>query len=139
MKRIAFTLLICMAATYSFAQVSQNEKTVMAFYSGFEHHNWNTVAAQFAPDFTFSSAAGDDHIPIKVFHERCWPTNKSFKSVRFLKWADGGDKLFLMVEMTTTDHKLIRNVDVYTFKGGKMASMDCYFGTGGGYPGNGKK
>lgn len=140
MKRIAFTLLTCLAATCSFAQTAaQKEKVVMAFYSGFEHHNWNTVAAQFAPDFTFSSAAGDDHIPITVFHERCWPTNKSFKTVRFLKWADGGDKLFLNVEMTTTDHKVIRNVDVYTFKDGKMESMDCYFGSGGGYPGNKKK
>jgi hypothetical protein len=141
MKQILFALLICMAVTNCFGQstTQDKEKIVTAFYSGFQNHNWNTVRSQFADDFTFSSAAGDNHIPIKTFHERCWPTNKSFKTVRFLKWADGGDKLFLIVEMTTTDHKIIRNVDVYTFKGGKMESMDCYFGSGGGYPGNNKK
>jgi hypothetical protein len=139
MKRITFALLICLAAANAFAQDTDKQKVVKAFYSGFEKHDWNTVAAQLAGDFTFSSAAGDNHIPIKEFKEKCWPTNKSFKKVRFVKWGDGGDKLFLIVEMTTTDHKLIRNVDVYSFKNGKMESMECYFGSGGGYPGSGKK
>jgi hypothetical protein len=138
MKRIIFSLLICLAVTSSFAQTADKEKVIKTFYSGFENHDWNTVVSQFANDFTFSSAAGDDHISIKQFKEKCWPTNKSFKKARFVNWADGGDKLFLIVEITTTDNKLIRNVDVYSFKGGKMESMDCYFGSGGGYPGNKK-
>lgn len=138
MKRIVFTLLICMAAACSFAQTTaQKEKVVMAFYAGFENHDWNAVASQFADNFTFSSAAGDDHIPIAEFKTKCWPTNKFFKTTRFVQWADNGTQLFLIVEMTTTDNKVVRNVDVYTFKDGKMASMQCYFGSGGGYPGNG--
>jgi major membrane immunogen (membrane-anchored lipoprotein) len=137
MKQIIFALLI-MAATNSFAQTTDKEKVVKAFYSGFENHDWNTVVSQFADDFTFSSAAGDDHIPIEKFKAQCWPTNKFFKKASFIKWADSGDKLFLIVEITTTDDKLIRNVDVYSFKDGKMESMECYFGSGGGYPGNKK-
>ncbi|HEY1870353.1 MAG TPA: nuclear transport factor 2 family protein [Chitinophagaceae bacterium] len=138
MKQIMFALLICMAVTNSFAQGTEKEKVIKAFYSGFENHDWNTVVSQFADNFTFSSTAGDDHISIEQFKEKCWPTNKFFKKAHFIQWADNGDQLFLIIEVTTTDDKLIRNVDVYTFKGGKMASMECYFGSGGGYPGNQK-
>jgi hypothetical protein len=138
MKKLTFILLICIAATKCFAQSTWKEKVVMAYYSGFEKHDWNTVAAVLADDFTFSSAAGDDHISLDTFKQRCWPTNQFLKKAEFINWADSGDKLFLMVQMTTTDNKVIRNVDVYTFKAGKMESMQCFFGSGGGYPGNGK-
>lgn len=138
MKKLILALLICMAAMNCRAQSTENEKVIKAFYSGFENHDWNTVAAQLADDFTFSSAAGDDHISLDQFHKKCWPTNQSFKKANFVSWGDGGNKLFLMVEISTTDNKLIRNVDVYTFKDGKMESMSCFFGSGGGYPGNGK-
>jgi hypothetical protein len=138
MKQLTFVLLICMAVTNGLAQNTMREKVVKAYYSGFEKHDWNTVAGQIADDFTFSSAAGDDHIPVEKFKERCWPTNKFFKKAHFIKWAESGDNLFLMVEITTTDTKLIRNVDVYSFKAGKIESIQCFFGSGGGYPGNGK-
>jgi hypothetical protein len=138
MKQLTFVLLICMAVTNGLAQNTMREKVVKAYYSGFEKHDWNTVASQIADDFTFSSAAGDDHIPVEKFKERCWPTNKFFKKAHFIKWAESGDNLFLMVEITTTDNKLIRNVDVYSFKAGKIESIQCFFGSGGGYPGNGK-
>jgi major membrane immunogen (membrane-anchored lipoprotein) len=138
MKQLSFALLLCMAVMNCRAQNTENEKVVKTFYSGFENHDWNTVASQLASDFTFSSAAGDDHISLAQFKEKCFPTNKFFKKANFVNWGEGGDKLFLLVEITTTDGKLIRNVDVYTFKDGKMESMQCFFGSGGGYPGNGK-
>jgi hypothetical protein len=136
MKQLIFALLICTAVTNCFAQSTGKEKVVRTFYSGFENHDWNTVAGQLANDFTFSSAAGDHHISLEQFKQKCWPTNKFFKKAHFVRWAESGDKLFLLVEITTSDNKLIRNVDVYSFKGGKMESMECFFGSGGGYPGN---
>ncbi len=48
-----------------------------------------------------------------------------------------GDDLMLLVEIITTDGKVIRNVDDYTFSNtGKIKSIEVFFGAGSKYPGN---
>jgi len=136
MKRFIVCVLLTQLAVMSNAQMTQKEKIIRTFYSGFEKHDWNTVAAVLDKDFTFTSPNNDDHIPVKVFEERCWPTNSFVKKVNFLKWAENGNELFLLVEIYTTDNKVVRNMDVYTFHEGKMKSMECFFGTGAKFPGN---
>ena len=138
MKKLILALLICMAITKCFAQDAK-EKAVQAYYSGFETHNWGLVAAQFADNFTFTSPNKDDHIPLAKFKERCWPTNKFFKKVSFVKTAESGNNLFLLVEISTTDGKTVRNTDFYTFNAaGKIESIECFFGPGVSFPGNKK-
>jgi Tfp pilus assembly protein PilV len=138
MKKLTIAVLICMAITRSLAQGTDNEKVVRAYYSGFEKHDWKEVAAQFAGNFTFTSPNNDDHIPVKKFKEKCWPTNKFFKKVNFIKMAESGNNLFLLVEITTTDHKIVRNVDFFSFDAGKIKSIESYFGPGEWFPGNKK-
>jgi predicted SnoaL-like aldol condensation-catalyzing enzyme len=135
MRFITCLLLICITIR-SDAQTTEKEKVVEAYYSGFENHDWNTVAAQLAEGFTFTSPNNDDHISIEKFKEKCWGTNAYFKKVNFVKWAEGGDELFLMVEITTTDNKVVRNIDVYDFDAGKIKSIEVFFGSGSKYPGN---
>jgi hypothetical protein len=126
------------AVTKCLAQDAK-EKAVQAYYSGFETHNWDLVAAQFADNFTFTSPNNDDHIPLATFRERCWPTNKFFKKVNLIKTAESGNNLFLLVEIMTTDGKTVRNTDFYTFNdAGKIESIECFFGPGVSFPGNKK-
>jgi hypothetical protein len=138
MKQIIFALLICTAVTNSFAQNTDKEKVVMAYYSGFENHNWNTVANQFADGFTFTSPNNDDHISLEKFKEKCWPTNKYVKKVNYIKWAEKGNDVFLLVEIITPDGTVVRNVDYYSFSDGKIKSIETYFGPGAWFPGNKK-
>jgi hypothetical protein len=138
MKYLAFALLIFVGVTNSLAQGTNKEKVVKAYYSGFEKHDWNTVVGQFAHDFTFTSPNNDDHISVEKFKEKCWGTNKFFKKVNYVKMAESGNYLFLLVEITTTDNKVVRNVDVYGFEGGKIKSIECFFGPGEWFPGNKK-
>lgn len=43
----------------------------------------------------------------------------------------------LLVEIITTDNKVVRNVDVYSFNNtGKIKSIETFFGAGSKYPGN---
>lgn len=137
MKKLIFALLICLMATGGFAQ-SANEKLVRTYYSGFANHNWNLIAGQLAAGFTFTSANNDDHISLAKFKEKCWPTNRFFKSVKFVKMTENGNDLFLLVEITTTDNKIVRNVDLYHFEAGKIKSIETFFGKGESYPGNKK-
>ncbi len=130
-----FLLVICFAAD-SNAQSTEKEKAVKAYYLGFEKHDWNTVATQFADGFTFTSPNNDDHISIEKFKEKCWGTNSSFKKVNFVKMIESGNNLMLLVEIITTENKVVRNVDVFSFDGAKIKSIEVFFGAGSKYPGN---
>lgn len=139
MKIITIALLICVATTTSQAQVTQKEKAVMAYYSGFEKHDSNEAFTQFADGFTFTSPNNDDHISMDRFKEKCWPTNQFFKTVNYIKWGESRNSLFLLVEIITTNNKIVRNVDFYEFDAaGKIKSIEVFFGPGDWFPGNKK-
>ena len=133
---LALALVGCMASL-GYAE-TDHEKAVKAYYTGFQTHNWNMVAGTLADGFTFTTQI-NDHISAKDFKETCWPTNKFFKSFRFVEEVPSGDELFVLVEMTTTDNKLVRNIDRYTFSGGKIKSVEVFFGPGDSYPGKTSK
>ena len=138
MKNLTFVFLLVLTVVRVSAQTPEHEKLVRAYYAGFEKHNWNITAAALAPDFTFTSPAPDNHINLKEFHEKCWPTNRFFESVNLLQMTEKGNDLYLLVEIKTTDHKTVRNIDRYQFKNGKIAAIECFFGYGEGYPGHKK-
>ena len=137
MKKLALLLFITvMTVTGLFAQNAEKEKAVKAYYSGFENHDWNEVASQLADGFTFTTPI-NDHISIKEFKDSCWGTNRYFKNVSFLKMMESGNDLMLLVEINTTDNKVVRNVDIYNFNSaGKIQSIEVFFGAGSKYPGN---
>ena len=118
------------------AQSTEKEKVVRAYYAGFEQHDWNVVASQLADGFTFTSPNNDDHIAVEKFKEKCWGTNKFFKKVNLIKMTESGNELFLLVEIRTTDNKVVRNVDVFSFTSTrKIKSIEVFFGAGSNYPG----
>jgi hypothetical protein len=135
--QFALILLACMAATNAYAQDTGKEKAARAYYAGFVNKDWALTSGQLADGFTFSSPAGDDHISVETFKERCFPTCMFTKTVSFLKMSETGNELFVLVEINTTDNKIVRNVDLFTFESlGKIKAVECFFGTGIGYPGH---
>jgi hypothetical protein len=115
-----------------------SEKAIRDYLLGFEKKDWSLTASQFAAGFTFTSPAGDDHISLEQYHEKCWGTSKFFKKITFPKIIVDGNTAFAIYEITTTDNKLVRNVEYYTFTKGKIQSIECFFGVGVNYPGSGK-
>jgi len=115
------------------------EKVIKTYFSGYEKKDWNIVASQLAEDFTFTSPNGDDHLTLARYKERCWGTNKFFKTIEFSKIVTDGNTAFAIYNITTTDNKLVHNVEYYTFSNGKIKSIECFFGAGLGYPGNSVK
>jgi SnoaL-like domain len=137
MKRLtAYIILACLAAGAN-AQTSAKESAVRGYYTGFEKKDWNTVSAQFAEDFTFTSPNNDDHIPIDKFKEKCFSTAKYVKKVNYIKMIEKGDDLLLVVEINTTSGDLVRNVDLFNFDAaGKIRSIEVFFGAGTKFPGS---
>jgi SnoaL-like protein len=131
----AFTLLACTMVTNTYAQDTQKQKAVKTYYASYETKDWNTLAVVLAEDFTFSSPVGDNHISLATYREKCWPTSQMTKKVALLNMMEQGNQLFLLVEITSTEGKVARNVDLFTFdSSGKIKSHECFFGPGIGYP-----
>jgi len=136
---LSSVMLLCFAAFATGQNIEKQaaEKIVKAYFSGYEKKDWNITAGQLADGFTFSSPAGDDHIPISVYQERCFPNSKFFLKFDLLKVMVDGNTALIVYEATTTNNKIIRNAEYWAFSNGKIKSIECFFGgTGVGYPAN---
>jgi hypothetical protein len=136
MKLFLLPVLFCSVVVSSKAQNA--EQVIRNYFLGYENKDWNLVTSQLADGFTFTSPNHDDQIPLATYKERCWWNSKLTKKVEFTKIIVQGDCAFATYNLTTTDNKIVRNTEYYTFSHGKIKSIECFFGPGPGYPGNTK-
>ena len=112
-----------------------NEQTIREWYAAWEKKDWHPVDILLADDFTFSSAAGDDHISKSAFKKQCWETQINFIGHFDLeRVATGADDAFVKYLCYTTNGKSLRNVEYLRIKNGKLQSIECYFGAQSSFP-----
>jgi hypothetical protein len=148
MKNSKFILLPCFLAAAFFCngqnseQEMQNQKDakiIKDYFGGWVKKDWNIVSAQLAEGFTFTSPAPDDHISIEKFKEKCWPQAEHIQKFEFVKIIGNENEAFAIIQVITTDNKVIRNIEYFNFKDGKIKSIEVFFGgTGQGFPTNKK-
>lgn len=137
MKSMLVVIMLCGITVAGKAQDAV--KIIKTYFSGYEKKDWSITSSQLADGFTFTSAAPDDHIPLAVYKQRCWPQSEFIKKIDFIAIVQDGDHAFALYNGTTTDNKIIRNTEYYTFSNGKIKSIECFFGgSGAGYPTNAK-
>ena len=137
MKSILLAIVLCSIAAAAKSQDAA--KIIRTYFSGYEKKDWSITSSQLAEGFTFTSPAPDDHIPLAVYKQRCWPQSKLIKQIDFISIVQEGDHAFALYTGITTDGKVIRNAEYYTFSNGKIKSIECFFGgSGAGYPSNAK-
>jgi hypothetical protein len=113
----------------------QTEAIIRKHYNAWVQKDWHTEDMLLADDFTFSSAAGDDHISKSVFKTRCWDNNaKDIKAFNLLKIFGSSDEAFVKYDCLTMDNKTFRNVEYIRLKGQKVEAIECYFGAPSNYP-----
>ena len=138
-----FMMLITMCYDVSFAQKSQDmmnhEKAIKQYYGAYEKKDWHMLEQILDDGFTFTSPAGDDHINLKLYKERCWPNANNTKKFDLEKIIIDGDDAFVTYNGWTTDGRLFRNTERFKFKEGKIKENECFFGTGVSFPNNTKK
>jgi ketosteroid isomerase-like protein len=111
------------------------EELVRKWYEAWKTKDWSSLDALAADDFTFSSAAGDDHISKSAFKAQCWDTQNALIDRFDLESVLGkGNEVFVKYACWTKKGKMFRNVEHFTIKGGKIAALECYFGDQTGYP-----
>jgi ketosteroid isomerase-like protein len=122
-------------ASASGGQHSANDELVRKWYAAWEQKDWGPVDVLLADDFTFSSAAGDDHISKSTFKKQCWETQINFiKHFDLERVTTGADDAFVKYLCHTTNGKSLRNVEYLRIKNGKLESIECYFGAESSFP-----
>jgi ketosteroid isomerase-like protein len=108
---------------------------VRKWYAAWEQKEWASVDSLATDDFTFSSAAGDDHISKTAFKAQCWDTQTAFIDRFELESVlENGDEAFVKYTCRTKSGKSFRNVEHFRFRDGKVAALECYFGEQSSFP-----
>jgi ketosteroid isomerase-like protein len=134
---------VTMCSHAGLAQKSQDimnhEKVIKQYYSAYEKKDWAMLEQVLDDGFIFTSPAGDDHINLKLYKERCWPNAYNTKKFKLERIIVDGDDAFVTYNGWTTDGKLFRNTERFKFKQGKIKENECFFGPGVSFPNNAKK
>ncbi|HLZ74411.1 nuclear transport factor 2 family protein [Phenylobacterium sp.] len=118
-------------------ETSKNEMIVRKWYRLWETEktNWAPFGALLADDFTFTSAAPDDHISKTAFKKNCWDTQIAhIKSFDLELVMAKGDFVTVKWLCHTADGKAFRDVEVHRLRGLKIEALECYFGGPAGFP-----
>jgi len=112
-----------------------NEEIVRKWYAAWVNKDLGTFNMLMADNFTFSSAAGDDHISKSTFKTRCWDSQVEFiEHVDLERITTGVEDAFVKYLGHTKNGKSFRNVEYFIIKNGKLESLECYFGAQANYP-----
>lgn len=123
------------SAAPSGEQNSTSDEIIRKWYAAWEQKDWGPVDALLADNFTFSSAAGDDHISKSTFKKQCWETQIDFiQHFDLERVALGTDDAFVKYLCHTKNGKSFRNVEYLRIKGGRLTSIECYFGAQSSFP-----
>jgi len=123
------------SASASQEQNSTNEEIIRKWYAAWKNKDLGTFNDLLADDFTFSSAAGDDHISKSAFKTQCWDTQVNFIGDFDLeRITTGANDAFVKYLCHTKNGKSFRNVEYLRIKNGRLESIECYFGAQSSFP-----
>jgi len=112
-----------------------NEEIIRKWYAAWETKDLGTFNVLLADNFTFTSAAGDDHISKSAFKAQCWDTQVNFIGhFELERITTGGDDAFVKYLCHTKNGKSFRNVEYLRIRNGKLESIECYFGAQSSFP-----
>jgi ketosteroid isomerase-like protein len=116
-------------------QNSTNEEIVRRYYAAWDKKDFGAFNMLLADNFTFTSAAGDDHISKSAFKTQCWDTQVDFIAHFDLeRVTTGEDDAFVKYLCHTKNGKSFRNVEYLRIRNGKLESVECYFGEQSSFP-----
>jgi ketosteroid isomerase-like protein len=105
------------------------EEAARMYYKAWEKNDWGPFDSLLADNFTFTSAAGDDHMSKSAFKKGCWDTQIDFIQRFDVERVFGNDtEAFVKYLCHTKNGKSFRNVEYFNVRDGKVESIECYFG-----------
>ena len=123
------------AARSASESAADTESTVRRYYKLWETNDWDPMDRLLARGFTFTSAAGDDHISKRVFKTQCWDTQiGNTQGFDLLQLIASGNSAFVMYLGHTRNNRSFRNVEFLQVANGQVMAIECYFGESNSFP-----
>jgi hypothetical protein len=145
-RRTAIEAAVCALAATASVPISASaqaaaalspkaEEIIRKYYAAWEQTNWHPFDVLLANDFSFTSAAGDDHLSKSTFKAQCWGIQKDFiERFDLLRVFGSGNEAFVMYVCHTKNGKTLRNVEYLRLTDDKVGSIECYFGAQSSFP-----
>jgi ketosteroid isomerase-like protein len=126
----------CKGSSTGATAAPAQEELLRKWYAAWDTtKEWSAADALLTDDFTFSSAAGDDHISKSAFKTQCWDTQIGLIARFELEsMFEDANEAFVKYLCRTKNGKAFRNVEHFTFRAGKIATLECYFGAQSSFP-----
>lgn len=96
------------------------------YFEIFQGADRAAMDALLAPDFTFTSPF-DDAISRAAYFERCWPHAGSF-GFRDIRVYGAGEECVVVYETVQKTGGTFRNAERFRFAGGRVRSIEVFFG-----------
>ena len=130
----AASLLVTASVRAQEGSSAATETIIRKWYKAWVEKDEGEFEALMTDNFTFTSAAGDDHISRSTFKTQCWDTQaKLIERSDLERVMLNGNEAFAKYLCYTTNGKSFRNVEYLRLRDGKVEAIECYFG-GAGYP-----
>jgi ketosteroid isomerase-like protein len=125
-----------MASAHTETRLSRDtEATIRKYYAAWEEKNWRPFDILLADNFTFTSAAGDDHINKSAFKEHCWGSQADFIDRFDLTRVFGSaNEAFVLYVCRTKNGRTFRNVEYLRLRDDKVEAIECFFGAQSSFP-----
>jgi ketosteroid isomerase-like protein len=102
-------------------------RAIVAAYGAYETNDRDTLERLIAPDFVFTSPY-DDGIDREAYFTRCWPNHETTAKMKVERIFIEGSSAYVTYLSKSTTGRSFRNTEYLTFRGGKIASVEVYFG-----------
>ena len=104
-------------------------RAIHAAYEAYENDDRDALEQVIAEDFSFTSPY-DNAIDREEYFQRCWPNHKTTASTMLERIVIDGDGAYITYVGTNTSGRSFHNTEYMTFRNGKIASVDVFFGPG---------
>jgi len=101
---------------------------IRIYFKAYETKDRSALESTLSDDFTFTSPH-DDHIDRATYLERCWPNSKHTKAIHIRKLFDRGNEAFVLYDLEADNGQPFRNTEFFTGSGGKIKTIEVYFGS----------
>lgn len=102
-------------------------RAICAVFEAYQDDDRAKLERYIAEDFSFTSPY-DDAIDRAAYFERCWPNHKALNTMTVERIFIDGGSAYVTYTATNMSGRAFRNTEYVTFNGGKIASIEVYFG-----------
>jgi ketosteroid isomerase-like protein len=106
---------------------TQNAELARRYFERYQSADRNAIEALLAEDFVFTSP-WDDHIDRATYFSHCFPHAGSFRFVFPMKIFVQGDEAVIVYETEGKPGGTFHNAELFRFEGGRIRSIDVFFG-----------